>query len=185
MVSKECVELIKKYEGCRLEVYLDPVGVATCGYGHTAGLTKNMVGMKISQEQADAYLKVDLAKFEKKVNKYDYIYHWTDNERGALISFAYNIGSIDGLTNNGKRSKSEIAEKMLSYNKAGGKVLKGLTRRRQAEHDLFVSNKKSNLDIARKVIDNKWGVGEDRKKRLTEAGYDYKAVQAEVNKLLS
>ena len=186
--SNAGISLIKQFEGCRLEVYLDPVGVPTCGYGHTAGLTKSMVGMKITQEQADAYLKVDLAKFEKKVSRYDCVYHWTQNEFDAMVSFCYNIGNIDGLTNNGKRDKSEIAAKMLSYNKAGGVVLKGLSRRRKAEYDMFLSAnksaKKSVEEVAREVIDRKWGDNPERKRRLIEAGYDYEAVRAEVNRML-
>ena len=71
--------------------------------------------------------------------KYNDKYHWTQNEFDALISFAYNIGSIDQLTNYGKRSKKEIAQKMLLYNKAGGRKLRGLVRRRKAEQALFLS----------------------------------------------
>ena len=139
MVTQECVDIIKKFEGYRPVVYLDPVGVPTSGFGHTAGLTMNMVGMPITMAQAEAWLKEDLAKFEKRVDKYDPIYHWTSNERSALISFAYNVGSIDKLTAKGTRSKKEIAQAMLSFNKAKGKVLNGLTKRRQAERELFLS----------------------------------------------
>ena len=60
------------------------------------------------------------------------------NEYDALVSFAYNIGSIDGLTASGSRSKDEIADKFLAYNRAGGKVLSGLTRRRQEERALSI-----------------------------------------------
>lgn len=73
-----------------------------------------------------------------KVDKYDSKYHWTDNEASALCSFAYNIGNIDGLTSNGTRSRATIAEKFLAYNKAGGKVLAGLTTRRNKEKTLFL-----------------------------------------------
>ena len=64
------------------------------------------------------------------VDKYS-AYNWNQNEFDALVSFAYNIGSIDGLTASGSRSKEEIADKIQAYNKAGGKVLSGLIRRRQ------------------------------------------------------
>jgi len=136
--SEEGIRLIKNFEGCRLCVYLDPVGIPTAAYGHTAGLTIGMVGMPITQAQADQWLKEDLAKFEKKVEKYDPIYHWTIQEFSSLVSFAYNIGSIDGLTAKGTRSKEQIAQAMLGYNKAKGKVLNGLIRRRQAERELFL-----------------------------------------------
>lgn len=66
-------------------------------------------------------------------------YNWTQPEFDALVSFAYNIGSIDGLTAKGTRTRSEIAAKILEYNKAGGKVLSGLIRRRQEERKLFLT----------------------------------------------
>lgn len=89
-------------------------------------------GHKISAAQAEAYLRADLEKYEKKVDKYRK-YAWTQNEFDAMVSFAYNVGSIDKLTANGTRSKPVIAEKLLLYNKGGGKVLPGLVRRREAE----------------------------------------------------
>lgn len=66
-------------------------------------------------------------------------YEWNQNEFDGLVSFAYNIGSIDQLTANGTRTKEQIANKILAYNKAGGKVLAGLTRRRQEERTLFLT----------------------------------------------
>ena len=71
--------------------------------------------------------------------KYNNTYKWNQNEIDALVSFAYNIGSIKQLTNNGTRSKKEISTAMLKYNKAGGKVYRGLTRRRVAEQKLFLT----------------------------------------------
>lgn len=130
------IDLIKKFEGCQLTAYKCPAGVLTIGYGHTGGVKE---GQKISQAQAEAYLRADLEKYEKKVAKYAGTYRWTQNEFDAMISFAYNIGSIDKLTANGTRSKAVIAEKILLYNKANGKVLAGLTKRRQAERELFLS----------------------------------------------
>lgn len=135
--SIQGINLIKRFEGCRLKVYLDPVGIPTVGYGHTAGLSKNMVGLPITQQQADLYLQQDLIKFEVKVNKYNARYQWSQNEFDALVSFAFNIGNIDQLTAKGSRPKKVIADKMLLYVKAGGKVLQGLVKRRQAESNLF------------------------------------------------
>ena len=71
--------------------------------------------------------------------KYDSKYHWNQNQFDALVSFCYNVGSIDQLTAKGTRSVDAIAQKMLLYVKDDGKVLKGLQRRRQVEHDLFVT----------------------------------------------
>lgn len=130
------IDLIKKFEGCQLTAYKCPAGVLTIGYGHTGGVTE---GQKISQAQAEAYLRADLEKYEKKVEKYDSTYRWTQNEFDAMVSFAYNLGSIDKLTAHGTRTKAVIAEKMLLYNKANGKVLAGLIKRRQAEQEMFLS----------------------------------------------
>lgn len=126
--------LIKGFEGCRLESYKCPAGVWTIGYGHTGNVKS---GQKITQAKADAYLKSDLARFEKHVMSYDKKYNWTQNEFDALVSFAYNVGNITRLTNGGKRTKKQISERITFYNKANGKVLAGLTRRRQAEKALF------------------------------------------------
>ena len=175
------INLIKKFEGCKLKAYRCPAGVPTIGYGHTKGVK---MGQVITQEQADQYLREDLEKYEKNVMKYYNKYKWNQNEFDALVSFAYNLGSIDQLTANGTRSKNVIADKMILYNKAAGKVLNGLVKRRKAERNLFL--KDNNLEqIAREVIDGKWGNGEARKQKLSAAGYDPKAVQAEVNRILA
>ena len=145
-VSQNGINLIKQFEGCRLTAYKDPVGVWTIGYGTTnadKSITGTTIksGLTISQATAENWLKKSLdKKYGPKVNKYDSKYKWTQNEFDALISFAYNIGSIDQLTANGSRSRATIAKKMLEYTHAGGKVLAGLVRRRKAEHDLFVKH---------------------------------------------
>lgn len=131
------LNLIKQFEGCRLTAYKCQAGVWTIGYGHTAGVTS---GQTITQAEADRLLVEDVEKYEKKVNKYYDRYKWNQNEFDALVSFAFNIGSIDKLTANGTRSREVIAEKLLLYNKAAGKALAGLTRRRQAERELFLNN---------------------------------------------
>lgn len=135
--SQSGISLIKQFEGCRLQAYKCPAGVWTIGYGHTKNVTPTQ---QITQEQAEQMLVDDLVKYEKLVWKYENKYHWTQKQFDALVSFAYNIGSIDQLTGNGTRSIETIAAKILLYNKAGGKVLPGLIKRRQAEHDLFLSN---------------------------------------------
>lgn len=141
--SKKAVNLIKQFEGCRLTAYQDSVGVWTIGYGTTnadksiTGLTIKK-GTKITQAQAEHFLLKSLnSKYAAKVNKFFKKYKWSQNQFDALISFAYNIGSIDQLTANGTRSIAQISSKILAYNKAGGKELAGLTRRRKAEKKLF------------------------------------------------
>ena len=142
-ISQTGLDLIKEFEGCRLTAYKDAVGIWTIGYGCTSAdrdITGTNIyqGMTITQKQADEWLEKSVNnKYVPKVMKYDAIYHWNQNQLDGLTSFAYNIGSIDQLVNYGKRSILEIGNKMLAYNKAGGKVLAGLTRRREAEKALF------------------------------------------------
>ena len=128
------LNLIKKFEGCRLKAYRCPAGVLTIGYGHTKGVKSGQV---ITQEQADELLRKDIVHFCKKVDKYDKIYHFNENEYNALLSFVFNIGNLDQLTANGTRSKKVIGEKMKLYTKAGGKTLNGLVRRRNEEYALY------------------------------------------------
>lgn len=134
--SKTGLNLIKSFEGCRLTAYKDAVGVWTIGWGHTGNV---YAGQKITQSEADTLLVNDLAKYEAKVDKYNDTYSWNQNEFDALVSFAYNIGNIDQLTANGTRNRDVIANKILEYNKAGGKVLVGLAKRRAAEQGLFLT----------------------------------------------
>ena len=143
-VSQNGLKLIEEFEGCRLVAYQDSVGVWTIGYGHTKNVKR---GQTITKEQAEHYLLQDVAKAEKNVNSYDSVYRWNQNQFDALVSFAFNIGSINQLTNNGKRSISEISSKLLAYNKAGGKVISGLTRRRQAEKALFDKATKEEREV--------------------------------------
>ena len=137
--SQVGIDLIKKYEGFRSNAY-KPVKTEkyfTIGYGHYGADVSP--AMTITKQQGEELLKKDLEKFEKKVNKYDSTYHWTQNQFDALVSFAYNIGSIDQLTDYGKRSIQMISSKIPAYNKAGGKVLQGLVKRRKEEQALFDS----------------------------------------------
>lgn len=144
-VSKRGIDLIKEFEGCRLTAYRDEVGVLTIGYGITNADksvtgTSIKAGMKISQSTAEKWLEESLnQKYLPKVMKYDTRYNWNQNEIDALVSFTYNIGSIDQLTANGSRSKETIAAKMLEYVKAGGVTYNGLIRRRKAERELFLT----------------------------------------------
>lgn len=136
--SEKGIQLIKDFEKCRLTAYkaLSTERYYTIGYGHYGSDVKK--GQTITQKEADALLAKDLQKFEYRVNAYKK-YNWTQNEFDALVSFAYNIGNIDGLTNYGQRSKETIAEKMLLYVKSGGQTVSGLVKRRQAEKLLFLA----------------------------------------------
>ena len=135
-ISRNGLNLIKNFEGLRLNAYKCPSGVLTIGYGHTKNVDVNDV---ITLEQANLYLLQDLKGTIFCINEYDKIYNFTQNEFDALVSFTFNCGkgNLNKLTGKGKRSKALIGQKILEYNKAGGKVLRGLVRRRQAEHDLY------------------------------------------------
>lgn len=183
-ISDTGIGLIKRFEGCRLTAYkaVPTEPYYTIGYGHYSEYVRP--GQTITQEQADALLLDDIAIHEQHVNIYEQLYDFTQGEFDALVSFSFNIGSIRQLTQNGKRPKSEIARNMLSYCKAGGKMLPGLLRRRKEERICFLDGR-SILDmVAREVIQDKWSTGAERRKLLEAAGYDYRTVQNLVNKLL-
>lgn len=122
--------------------------------------------VKTTEPKSDALLKRELRRYEAKVNRYDSKYHWNQNQFDALVSFAYNMGSIDQLTANGTRSIPDIAKKMTAYNKSGGKILYSLTNRRKAEKQLFLtpvpstaaSSKKTQITYTtHRIPGNQWG----------------------------
>ena len=135
-ISEKGLRLIKNFEGCRLTAYKCSAGVWTIGWGHTAGVKQ---GMTITQKQADDMLKTDLVVYENHVKSLKR--EFNQYEFDALVSFCYNcgIGSLKTLCKN--RTNAQIAEALLLYNKAGGRVLEGLNRRRKAERELFLSGK--------------------------------------------
>ena len=139
-ISQAGLDLIKQFEGCRLVAYQCSAGVWTIGYGHTAGVHR---GMKITQAQAEAYLKQDVAKFEKYVNNASYV-PFTDklnqNQFDALVSFAFNLGQGNLMKLCKGRAINQVPAAMQQYCKANGKTLLGLQRRRKAEATLY--NKK-------------------------------------------
>ena len=140
-ISDRGVELIAKYEGCRLEAYKCPAGIWTIGYGHTAGVQPGQT--LPSQEAAKVLLKEDLKKYGGHVNncvKNGHIsFPLNQNQFDALTSFCYNCGSgtLQKLVSG--RDAATVADKLLLYNKGGGKVLPGLVKRREEERALFIS----------------------------------------------
>ena len=136
-ISEKGLNLIKQFEGCRLRAYQCSAGVWTIGYGHTAGVKQ---GQTITQAQAEEYLKQDCKKFENYVNNKSYVpitEQLNQNQFDALVSFAYNCGQGNLKTLCAGRSTAQIAAALPKYNKAAGKVLSGLVRRRAAEVKLF------------------------------------------------
>lgn len=138
-INQKGLDLIKTFEGLRLSSYDDGVGVWTIGYGHTKNIRS---GMTISKEQAERYLKEDLERFEKAVERLVKV-QITDNQFSALVAFTFNIGdgafaysTLLRLLNEARYH--EAAQQFLKWDKAQGKVFPGLTRRRGAEMRLFL-----------------------------------------------
>jgi lysozyme len=141
-VSTTGINLIKNFEGCRLTAYKCPAGVWTIGYGHTGNDVKE--GLKITQEQAEEYLKKDLNSFELAVNNSVKI-TLSQSQFDALVSFSYNVGTgalkkstLLKLLNKGNYKGA--AEEFDKWIFAGGKKLSGLVKRRKAEKELFLKN---------------------------------------------
>jgi lysozyme len=138
--SEKGIALIKEFEGLRLTAYFDGGGVLTIGYGHTYKVKK---GEKITQEQATALLKSDLADSENAIRDLVKV-PLNQNQFDALAAFVFNIGKPQFQTSSLLRylnQKKYIAasnefDKWIHDN---GKVIKGLVRRRAAEKALFVS----------------------------------------------
>lgn len=153
-LSKQGIDLIKSFEGCVLNAYKDSIGKPTIGYGATFYQNGQPVKMgdRITSQQADELLKYHLTLFANSITPI-IKKTLTDNQFSALVSFAFNVGSdIDadtipeGLGDstllkkvNTNPNDPSIKTEFLKWNKAGGKVLKGLTRRREAEANLYFS----------------------------------------------
>lgn len=142
--SNSGINLIKSFEGKHLKAYDDGVGVLTIGFGtikYPNGVRVKK-GDTCTEEQAESYLKNDLVKFENAINRLVKV-PLTQNQFDALASFTYNLGetnlSISTLLKklNAKDYKG-AADQFERWNKAGGKVMNGLTRRRKAEKELFL-----------------------------------------------
>ncbi len=137
MVSSDSAKkLIKQFEGLKLDAYKCPAGCYTIGYGHTRGVHEGMV---ILEEDAERFLDDDIAIVERQLNSVCSINNigLNQNQFDALVSFTFNcgVGNLKKLVKN--RSVSEIGNAMVMYNKANGKKLNGLVKRRNAEKELF------------------------------------------------
>ena len=137
--SAEGIALIKKFEGCELKAYQCSAGVWTIGYGHTKDVVE---GMEITQEEAEQMLVDELHEYESYINKYVTV-ALSQNQFDALVSWVYNLGPVNltastmlKVLNSGEYE--DVPAQMKRWNKAGGKVLEGLIRRREAEACLFI-----------------------------------------------
>lgn len=138
-LNTEGLALIKKFEGCKLKAYKCAAGVWTIGYGHTKDVKEGDI---ITKVQAEDFLSQDLEAFEKGLRRM-LIVQLNTNQFSALISFAFNVGlgnlQRSTLLRKVNTKASDAAEAFLPWNKAGGKVLKGLTERRKAERELYLT----------------------------------------------
>lgn len=143
--SEKGIALIKEFEGCKLTAYRDSVGVWTVGYGWTQPVDGKPIraGMTIKQETAERLLKTGLVSYESDVSRLVKV-GLSQGQFDALVSFTYNLGARSLSTSTLLRKLNAgdyagAADEFLRWNKAGGKVLNGLTRRREAERALFLS----------------------------------------------
>jgi lysozyme len=132
--------LIKTFEGCKLKAYKCPAGVWTIGYGSTGAHVQP--GMVMTQAEADTLLRKDLARFEDAVRRF--APRATQGQFDAMVSLAFNIGIAalqrsTVLRRHNAGDHEGAAAAFMMWNKAGGKVLNGLTRRRAAEANLYRS----------------------------------------------
>lgn len=139
-MTKKGLDLIKRFEGCKLTAYRCPAGIWTIGYGHTNGVYK---GQTITQFEADRMLEEDVVKFEKGVRRI--VGDLSDNKIDALTSFAFNLGlgafQSSTLCRKIKTNPNDftIRNEFMKWVNAGGKRLEGLVKRREAEANLYFS----------------------------------------------
>lgn len=139
-IGQKGLDLIKSFEGLRLTAYRDAVGILTIGYGHTGDVR---VGQVITNNQANELLIKDIGWAEKAVNRLTQV-PLSQGQFDALVSFVFNLGE-----NNFRKSTllkklnacdfDGASNEFIKWNRAGGQVLNGLTKRRTAEKDLFLS----------------------------------------------
>jgi lysozyme len=140
-ISDEGIALIKRFEGCRYETYLDMGGVPTIGYGSTGPDVQ--MGMQIDEAEAERLLRKDLETAEKCVNNCVRV-PITQPQFDSLVSFTFNVGcgalgksTLLKHLNDGQDDLA--AREFVRWNKVRGKIIAGLTKRREAERDLFLS----------------------------------------------
>ncbi|HGH4793275.1 lysozyme [Serratia marcescens] len=144
-ISKNGIELIKRFEGLELKAYQDSVGVWTIGYGWTQTVDGKKIapGMRIDQATAERLLKCGVVQYEQGVNQLVKV-RITQGQFDALVSFAYNLGLRSLSTSTLLRKlndgdKQGAADEFDRWVNAGGKRLDGLVTRRAAERRMFLS----------------------------------------------
>ena len=142
--TNEGIELIKNFEGFSSEVYKDVVGLYTIGYGHliTKDDDRDTFGKGINMFEGEELLKKDLFKSERAVLRLVNV-PLSDGQFNALVSFCFNLGSgsLQRSTLRQKVNRGEyedVGNEFLKWIYAGGKIFKGLVRRRKAEREMFL-----------------------------------------------
>jgi lysozyme len=135
------VEIVKKWEGCRLRAYRDGGGVLTIGYGHTQGVTD---GLQWTQDQADEALIHDLKSAEAAVLKHITVLGLKPNQLAALTSFVFNLGETQFakstlLAEVNQGNDIGAALQIIKWHNDNGKPVKGLLRRRLDEAALYLT----------------------------------------------
>ena len=141
-ISKEGLALIKRFEGCELKAYRCPANVLTIGYGHTKNVTEDM---EITQQEANDMLDEELIEYCEYIDKMVKV-SLNQNQFDALVAWIYNLGPTNFrnstlLTVLNQERYSDVPEQIKRWNKADGKILDGLIKRREAEALLFESKK--------------------------------------------
>ena len=137
-LSNTGTHLLKFFEGCRLTAYQDSVGVWTIGYGHTKGVYE---GMTITQEEADSMLLTELKEYESYVENMVTV-ELSQEQFDALVVWVYNLGPTNFknstlLKKLNSGDYSAVPTEIKRWNRAGGQVLEGLVKRREAEAAMF------------------------------------------------
>ena len=137
-ISQEGLSLIKKFEGCELEAYKCAAGVWTIGYGSTKGVKE---GDSIIQEEADKLLLHEMEEYEGYINDMVNV-NLEQNQFDAMVSWVFNLGPANLKASTllkvlNAKDYEGVPAQIKRWNKAGGKVLQGLIRRREAESLLF------------------------------------------------
>jgi lysozyme len=137
-ISHKGLALIKKYEGLKLTAYLCPANVWTIGYGSTGAHVKS--GMRITEPEAEALLRKDVARFDAAVSAAAPTA--SQGQHDAMVSLAFNIGigafqRSTVLRKHKAGDHAGAADSFGMWNKGGGRVLNGLVRRRQEEAAMY------------------------------------------------
>ena len=139
-IPQYLIDFIKQYEGLRLTAYYDSVNVLTIGYGHTGRDVHG--GEIITQQEADSLLTNDILLFWNSISR-NIKASLTDYQHAALTSFAYNLGMSNLLSSTLWRLVNEgqfelASEQFTRWVYAGGEILPGLVKRREAEKEMFL-----------------------------------------------